>query len=138
MAAVGKGDSAATALFAALITKESSKVPLQGYVGGEFRHGPYELAGAGLTAFLYGAGAPAGDQTLPTLAEDLVRSGATVYSIGGPSVTGAHHVDVPTGSSLSALACSAVVAEQIAVSLARANGVVPGDFIFGSKVTTAL
>jgi glucosamine--fructose-6-phosphate aminotransferase (isomerizing) len=138
VAAIGKGDSAATALYAALITKESSKVPMEGYVGGEFRHGPYELAGPGLTAFIYAAGAPADDTTLPTLAQDLVASGAAVYSIGGPALPGVHVLDVPQGSPLSALACSAVVAEQIAVSLARANDVVPGDFIFGSKVTTAL
>jgi fructoselysine-6-P-deglycase FrlB-like protein len=137
-AAIGKGDSAATSLYAALITKESSKVPLEGFVGGEFRHGPYELAGPGLTAFLYAAGAPAGDTTLPTLAEDLVASGATVYAVGGPSLPGVHPIHVPQGSQLSALACGSVVAEQIAVSLARANDVVPGDFIFGSKITTAL
>jgi glucosamine--fructose-6-phosphate aminotransferase (isomerizing) len=137
-AAIGKGDSAATALYAALITKESSKVPLEGFVGGEFRHGPYELAGPGLTAFLYAAGAPARDTTLPTLAKDLVVSGAPVYAIGGSSMPGVHLLRVPTGSHLSALACSAVVAQQVAVSLARANNVVPGDFIFGSKVTTAL
>jgi glutamine---fructose-6-phosphate transaminase (isomerizing) len=137
-AAIGKGDSAATSLYAALIKKESSKVPLEGFVGGEFRHGPYELAGPGLTAFLYTAGAPAGDTTLPTLAEDLVASGATVYAVGGPSLPGVHPIHVPRGSQLSALAGSAVVAEQIAVSLARANDVVPGDFIFGSKITTAL
>lgn len=137
-AAIGKGDSAATSLYAALITKESSKVPLEGFVGGEFRHGPYELAGPGLTAFLYTAGAPAGDTTLPALAEDLVASGATVYSVGGPAQPGVHVIHIPQGSQLSALACSAVVAEQIAVSLARANNVVPGDFIFGSKITTAL
>ncbi len=137
-AAIGKGDSAATALFAGLITKESSKVPLQGFVGGEFRHGPYELAGPGFTAFLYAAGAPEADTTLPTLAGDLVSSGATVYAVGGSPLPGVHLLEVPTHSTLSALACSAVVAEQIAVSLARANGVVPGAFIFGSKVTTAL
>ena len=138
IAAIGKGDSAATALFAGLITKESSKVALEGFVGGEFRHGPFELAGPGFTAFLYAAGAPQGDPTLPALARDLIASGATVYTVGGAPLPGVHLIDVPTSSSLSALACSAVVAEQVAVSLARANGVVPGAFVFGSKVTTAL
>lgn len=137
-AAIGKGDSAATSLYAALITKESSKVPMEGFVGGEFRHGPYELAGPGLTAFLYAAGAPAEDATLPALAIDLVASGATVYAVGGRALPGVHMLNVSSRSSLSALASGAVVAEQIAVSLARANNVVPGDFIFGSKVTTAL
>lgn len=136
--AIGKGDSSATALYAGLITKESAKVPMEGYVGGAFRHGPYELAGPGLTAFLYPAGAPTEDQTLPALTRDLIASGSTVYSIGGPSLPGVHTIKVPATSSLGALACGAVVAQQIAVSLARANHVVPGDFIYGSKVTRAL
>jgi glucosamine--fructose-6-phosphate aminotransferase (isomerizing) len=36
------------------------------------------------------------------------------------------------------LATGAVVAELIAIELAKANGVIPGAFAFGSKVTTAL
>ncbi|RYC03837.1 SIS domain-containing protein [Nocardioides zhouii] len=138
VAAIGKGDSAATALYAGLITKESSKVPMEGYVGGEFRHGPYELAGIGLTAFLYPGGAPDGDQTLPALARDLVASGATVYAVGGEPMPGVHTLAIPTSSGLSALATGAVVAQLVAVSLARANDVVPGAFLYGSKVTTAL
>lgn len=136
--AVGKGDSAATALYAGLITKESSKVPMEGYVGGEFRHGPYELAGPGLTAFLYPGGAPAGDATLPDLARDLVASGATVYSVGGPALPGVHTLAASSSSALGAMATGAVVAQLVAVSLAHANDVVPGDFVYGSKVTTAL
>lgn len=136
--AIGKGDSSATALYAGLITKESAKVPMEGYVGGEFRHGPYELAGPGLTAFLYPAGAPTDDQTLPALTRDLIASGSTVYSVGGLRLPGVHTIKVAATSSLGALACGAVVAQQIAVSLARANHVVPGDFIYGSKVTRAL
>jgi glucosamine--fructose-6-phosphate aminotransferase (isomerizing) len=136
--AIGKGDSAATALYAGLITKESAKVPMEGYVGGEFRHGPYELAGPGLTAFIYPGGAPAGDPTMPALARDLVASGSTVYTVGGEGPPGAHTLESPATNPLSALACGAVVAQLVAVSLARANGVVPGDFIYGSKVTTAL
>ncbi len=136
--AVGKGDSSTTALYAGLITKESAKVPMEGYVGGEFRHGPYELAGPGLTAFLYDAGAPEGDRTLPALTRDLVASGSTVYSVGGPGLPGVHRIHVPTSSPLGTLACGAVVAQQVAVSLARANDVVPGDFLYGSKVTRSL
>lgn len=135
---IGKGDSAATSLYAALITKESSKVPMQGYVGGEFRHGPYELAGPGLTAFLYLAGAPAGDRTLSALARDLVASGSTVYAMGGEPLPGVTTLGVPSATQLGALACGAVVAQLVAVDLARANDVVPGEFIYGSKVTTAL
>ena len=62
LAYVGARDSAGTAQFAALITKESAKIAAEGYVGGQFRHGPFELAGDGLTVVIFaperGAGRP--------------------------------------------------------------------------------
>jgi glucosamine--fructose-6-phosphate aminotransferase (isomerizing) len=45
LAFVGFAEQAATALYAGLITKEAAKVPAEGYIGGQFRHGPLELAG---------------------------------------------------------------------------------------------
>lgn len=138
LAAVGKRDDAATAQLAGLITKESSKVAIEGYVGGQFRHGPFELAGPGMTAFLYGAYASDADESTTRLALDLVDSGADVVLIGDLQVDGATTFRTPDGSTLSRLATGAVVAELVAVDLARANGVVPGAFAFGSKITTTL
>ncbi|MFE4952171.1 SIS domain-containing protein [Leifsonia sp. NPDC056665] len=138
LAAVAKRDDAATALLAGLITKESSKVAIEGYVGGQFRHGPFELAGPGMTAFLYGAYESDDDQSTIRLAGDLVESGAHVVLVGDLQVEGATTVRMPDGPSLTRLATGAVVAELVAVDLARANGVVPGAFAFGSKVTTTL
>ncbi len=138
LAAVGKRDDAATALLAGLITKESSKVAIEGYVGGQFRHGPFELAGPGMTAFLYGAYESDEDGSTIRLAADLVESGADVVLVGDLTVDGATTVRTPDGSPLSRLATGAVVAELVAVDLARANDVVPGAFAFGNKVTTTL
>ena len=138
LAAVAKRDDAATALLAGLITKESSKVAIEGYVGGQFRHGPFELAGPGMTAFLYGAYESDGDESTLRLATDLVDSGASVIIVGDLRVDGATTIHTPDGPWLSRLATGAVVAELVAVDLARANGVVPGAFAFGSKVTTTL
>lgn len=139
LAAIGKRDDAATALYAALITKESSKVAIEGYVGGEFRHGPFELAGRGMTAFVYGAHRAADDAALSRLAEDVAGTGARVILVGDLDIPGAVSIDAPrVGSSLTALATGSVAAQLIAVALARANEVVPGAFAFGSKVTTAL
>lgn len=138
LAAVGKRDDAATALLTGLITKESAKVAIEGYVGGQFRHGPFELAGPGMTVFLYGAYAADGDDTTDRLAEDLVRTGADVVLIGDVEVDGATTIRTHGTTGLSRLATSAVVAELLAVDLARANGVEPGAFAFGSKVTTIL
>lgn len=138
LAAVAKRDDAATALLAGLITKESSKVAIEGYVGGQFRHGPFELAGPGMTAFLYGAYEADADESVSRLATDLVDSGALVLLVGDLRIDGATTIHVPDGTSLGRLAAGAVVAELAAVDLARANGVVPGAFAFGSKITTTL
>jgi len=138
LAAVGKGDDAATALFAGLITKESAKVAIEGHIGGQFRHGPFELAGPGLTAFLYGAYQADSDPSMRRLATDLLATGSTVVLIGDLEITGAITLGQTPNSSLDSLTTGAVVAELIAIDLAKANGVTPGAFAFGSKVTTAL
>lgn len=136
--AVGRRDDAATALFAGLITKESSKIAMEGHIGGQFRHGPFELAGPGLTAFLYGATSADADPSIARLARDLVAAGSHVVLVGDLEIDGATTLRTTADSPLESLVTGAVVAELIAVDLARENGVVPGAFAFGSKVTTAL
>lgn len=138
LAFVGRGDHAATALYSALITKESSKVAAEGYIGGQFRHGPFELAGDGLTVVLFGSRAAEPDPSLRRLADDLVASGSRVVFVGDDSVPGALTIEVERGTGLTELLVDAVVAQLLAVELARANGVVPGEFLFGSKITTVV
>jgi glutamine---fructose-6-phosphate transaminase (isomerizing) len=138
LAYVGRKDEAATALFAALITKESSKVPAEGFIGGQFRHGPFELAGDGLTVVLFGMSAQEPDESLRRLAADLRPTGSRVIGVGDDELPGAITVPFHADSALESLAASSVVAELFAVELARANGVVPGEFLYGSKITTAV
>lgn len=138
LAYVGARDSAGTALFSALITKESSKIAAEGYVGGQFRHGPFELAGDGLTVMILAPERDSHDTSLRRLATDLVRTGTTVIVVGDPASDAT--VTVPVGGTcdLAFTAASSVVAELFAVDLARANGVVPGAFLHGSKITTTV
>jgi glucosamine--fructose-6-phosphate aminotransferase (isomerizing) len=138
LAYVGRGDEAATAQFAGLITKESSKVPAEGFIGGQFRHGPFELAGDGLTVVLFGLTRDNPDESLLRLSRDLLNAGSTVVLIGDYEISGAIAVPVTGSSAFEKLAASTVVAELFAVGLARANGVVPGKFLYGSKITTAV
>ncbi|KNY07959.1 SIS domain-containing protein [Microbacterium sp. GCS4] len=138
LATIGWGDAAATALFAALIGKESSKVAIEGFVGGEFRHGPYELAGPGFTGVFFGASRDDADGPLGRIASDLLASGASVVLVGDLRLDGATTVDVRADGSLAALLEQSVVAQRIAVAIARENGVVPGAFAYGSKVTATL
>lgn len=138
LAYVGRGDEGATAQFAGLITKESSKVPAEGFVGGQFRHGPFELAGEGLTVVLFGYMRDKADESLRRLSADLLSTGSKVVIVGDQEVPGATTVPTNGSSTLERLSASTVVAELFAVGLARANGVVPGKFLYGSKITTAV
>ncbi|MCM3781256.1 SIS domain-containing protein [Microbacterium hydrocarbonoxydans] len=138
LATIGWADSAATALFAALIGKESSKVPIEGFVGGEFRHGPYELAGPGFTGVFFGASREDVDGPLGRIVRDLLASGALVVLVGDLQIEGATTVDARADRSLSALLEQSVVAQRLAVAIARENGVVPGAFAYGSKITATL
>lgn len=138
VAFVGNRDHAASALYAGLITKEAAKVAAEGYVGGQFRHGPMELAGQGLIAILFGI---LGDENLSlrTLAADLVATGATVALTGDVTVPGAYTIPVPgADGTLTRLAADALVAQLFAVKVARARDIEPGAFTYGSKITTVL
>jgi fructoselysine-6-P-deglycase FrlB-like protein len=138
MATVGWGNHAATALYAALITKESSKVAIEGFIGGQFRHGPFELAGPGLTVVIYGAGEASSRESLVRLTQDLNATGSTTVLVGDLHEPGSVTIPAPSEGSLAGLIGGAVAAELIAVELAKAHGVTPGAFAFGSKITTAL
>src|ERR1700754_499779 len=92
---VGYQDHAATAMYAGLITKEAAKIPAEGYIGGEFRHGPVELAGPGLTAVVFGGHNGTENTSLIRLTRDLFASGSTVLVVGGAGVPGASDIDVP-------------------------------------------
>ncbi|GLS22676.1 glucosamine--fructose-6-phosphate aminotransferase [Labrys miyagiensis] len=137
LALVGTGADSATALTGALILKEASKVSAEGYVGGEFRHGPMELAGPGLTALLFGSGS-ADDATLRQLARDLSLSGSIVVTIAPTNYEGAEHVPVPDLSDFGRMAHAMCALQQLSIALARGSGFVPGEFRFGQKITALL
>jgi glucosamine--fructose-6-phosphate aminotransferase (isomerizing) len=136
LAYVGARDSAGTAEFAALITKESAKVAAEGYVGGQFRHGPFELAGDGLTVMIFAPERDQPDASLRRLAADLVDTGSQVIVVGDPDCPSTVTVAVAGTTDLAFAAASSVVAELFAVDIARANGVTPGAFVHGRKITT--
>jgi glutamine---fructose-6-phosphate transaminase (isomerizing) len=137
LALVGTGTDAATALTGALILKEASKVSAEGYVGGEFRHGPMELAGPGLTALLFGSGS-ADDTTLRQLTRDLSTTGSIVVAVAPANYEGAEHIPVPDLSDFGRMTHAMCVLQQLSIGLARGSGFVPGEFRFGQKITAML
>jgi glutamine---fructose-6-phosphate transaminase (isomerizing) len=137
LAYIGYGDHSATALYAALITKEAAKIPAEGFAGGQFRHGPLELAGPGLTAVLFGGDAPV-NPSLLQLGRDLLASGSAVLAVGDLDIADENQIAAPSGDALAQLAHGALVAQYLSVAIARAKHITPGTFSYGSKVTTAL
>lgn len=139
VALIGKADDAATALLGGLILKEAAKVAAEGYVGGEFRHGPLEIAGPGLTAVIFaGAGDAPTDPGLTGLARELADTGSRTLVVGGVDRVGTMHIGLPTASSLGTRILGAKVTQVLSVALARAGGRVPGEFLFGQKITSKL
>jgi glutamine---fructose-6-phosphate transaminase (isomerizing) len=134
---IGFGDRAASALYAGLITKEGAKVPAEGFAGGQFRHGPLELAGPGLTAVLFGSDEQA-HGSARQLGADLLASGSTVLVAGDLDLAGAVQAGSPAGGTLAQLAHDALLAQHLTVEIAAARGITPGVFTYGRKVTTAL
>jgi glucosamine--fructose-6-phosphate aminotransferase (isomerizing) len=133
LALIGSGNQSASALLGALVIKEAAKLSAEGFVGGEFRHGPLEMAGPGLTAVLYtGRGE---SRNLQQLGSDLRESGSTVIEIG--AARGGEIVTAST-SELSQMMLETVFTQLLSVELARAQGFVPGEFRFGKKITSSL
>lgn len=137
LALVGTGTDSATALAGALIIKEAAKVTAEGYAGGAFRHGPIELAGPGLTALVFSGGS-GDDVSMTRLVADLIRTGSTVVTITHMPYAGAEHIRITSRSEFDRLALGMGVVQRWSVALARAAGIVPGEFRFGSKVTSQI
>ena len=134
LAMIGIGADAATAMTGALITKESSKVSAEGFIGGEFRHGPMETSGKQMTALLFGNGS---EPTLIQLAEDLQRNGTHVITVGPRAYAGSELLETPDDELLR-LVCAMLFVQHLTVALARGNGMVPGEFLYGKKITVTL
>lgn len=135
VAVVGAGAHGATALLGGLTIKEATKVPAEGFIGGEFRHGPLELAGDGLTALFFGIGVGDRDGSLARLAADVAATGATVVTLGDRPTPGGNPITIKRRSEFSQLVIGALACQRFSVELAKARGVTPGEFLFGSKVT---
>ena len=86
---------------------------------------------------LFGGDAPV-NPSLCQLGRDLLASGSAVLAVGDLDLPGANQITAPSGDSLAQLAHGALVAQHLSVAIARAEGITPGTFTYGSKVTTAL
>lgn len=129
---VGRGCSLATCGAAALITKESIRIPAQGLSSAGFRHGPFEIVSKESMVFVF-----EGDERTASLnkrlAQDITMAGgrsALVGTTGSPDC-----VRLPSLAS-HALPMIEILPVQFAtLALAELGGFEAGVFRFGSKVT---
>jgi len=135
LALVGMGADGATAMTGALILKEACKVMAEGYLGGEFRHGPLETSGPGMLALLIGDGS---DSTLQVLAEDLKANGTAVVTLGPRAYAGGQLLASDGQHELVRLISGILYVQHFTVCIARARGLVPGQFLYGKKITVTL
>jgi glucosamine--fructose-6-phosphate aminotransferase (isomerizing) len=135
LALIGVGADGATAMTGALILKEACKVMAEGYLCGEFRHGPMETSGPGMIALLIGDGT---DVTLQALSEDLTANGTDVVTIGPKAYLGSKHLRTSPSSEIVRLIAGMLYVQHFTVLIARAKGLVPGEFLYGRKVTVTI
>ena len=68
----------------------------------------------------------------------MVANGTSVVTIGEAAFAGSTLLSVPEGNELCQLLCGFIYIEQLTVELAEQNGFVPGQFLFGQKITVAV
>jgi glucosamine--fructose-6-phosphate aminotransferase (isomerizing) len=134
---LGRGPARAAAEMGALTIKEASARAVESLQAAQFRHGPLELAGPDLAAFVF-ATEP---ETLALdlrLVEELADLGTTVIAVtAAPEAPGAA-ITVPVRplDRSVAPAVSIVPVQLLAWQLARSQGRAPGTFVHAAKVTT--
>jgi glutamine---fructose-6-phosphate transaminase (isomerizing) len=131
---VGRGAALASALEGCLVIKEAAKHPIEAMSGGQFRHGPIELADEGTSFILLSSGNSEGRSS--RLATDLARAGAHAFWIGSDCPAAATPISAPEAHSAIGERVSEIAPLQVlSVALARALSFEPGRFRTATKVT---
>lgn len=123
--AIGRASSFASAGYAALLIRESARVPSALFDTHQYLHGPIEAAEPGTGALLFGNGREV------QLARDLAAIGVVVLLVAGEDVGAVEGVEVirlPRVAPILAPIMEAIPAQLVADHLARCRGLNPGAF----------
>jgi fructoselysine-6-P-deglycase FrlB-like protein len=108
---IGFSEHAAAALYAALLTQETTTVTAEGYPSDDFDPHAAPAGCNGSTAVLFTGRDPADNARAAELAADLVAAGADVVLIGSGAVEKATCIRSPAGHVSAQMAHSVVIAE---------------------------
>ncbi|MBI2237518.1 MAG: SIS domain-containing protein, partial [Actinobacteria bacterium] len=136
MVLLGRGPARAASEMGALMLKESAGVPAESLEAAQFRHGPLELAGPGLSAVVM-ATEPETRRLDLGLAADLLDTGAAVLVVtpDGRAPRGAHAIGIGYPDRALAAAVSIVPVQLLAWWLTVEKGRSPGELTWATKVT---
>ena len=134
---LGRGPSRASAMTGALVTKETAKLPTEGMVGGQYRHGPLEGMEPGTLVAIFAGTGHARELNIK-LARDLIDLGGSVLWIGEDAgLTSATTLELTCELNQWVRPIAEIVPVQLfAAHLAQQRGLVPGKFRYITKVTT--
>lgn len=117
LAYVGCSEHAAAALYAALLTNETTAIPAEGHIAGQHRRDLVRRANAQLTAVLFGSDSGP-NAALRALAGDLMAAGSNVVVVGGADVSGPTYIPSHTGQVGAEVARNVMVIEHFVSALA--------------------
>lgn len=136
---LGRGLSVASACEGALNIEESAKLPAIGLQAAEFRHGPLEIAGPGLTSLVF-AGGRSVRELNHKLWSELRAKGVNALWVEPPG-EGLHpdgRLTMPAAFGIGLPLAEIVPVQFLCVHLCLELGLAPGQFRYIEKVTTDL
>ena len=135
---IGRGPSYSSVLQGALMIMEASRNPASGMYGGEFRHGPMEMAKKGFRAIVLAPLGATYEQGIK-LADDITKFGGRVVLITNSQEVSANPdvlpVHIPCQDEFLFPIPAIVPLQFIVNQWATDAGNEPGDFTRGAKVT---
>jgi glucosamine--fructose-6-phosphate aminotransferase (isomerizing) len=136
---VGRGLSLASAYEGALNIEESAKLPAIGLQAAQFRHGPLEMAGPGLTGLVFG-GERGVRELNRKLWNDLREKGMNALWVEPPGDGAPTNgiLPMPAAAGIGLPLAEIVPVQLICVHLCLEQGLTPGQFRYIEKVTTDL
>ncbi len=132
LALLGRGSSLATVYTGALVLAEAAKYSAVAFQAGEFRHGPLELAGPGLSAWVF-AGPPETRELNARLLKDLRKYQTKAFWVGAERQEG--QIEIPTAPVEGIPLVEILPVQLLSIHLAQEIGVEPGHFFRSGKVT---
>ena len=141
---LGRGSARAASEMGALVLKEAARFPAEALEAAQFRHGPVELAGGDLAAFVV-ATEPETEGLDVGLARDLARLGGAVTVVTtadtratteGDEGTQIEMLPIGPQDSILAAAVAVIPMQLLAWRLSVERGFDPTDLSVAAKVTT--